>query len=87
MHVDTLQRDITDTTVQAIIRWLSWVTEQELHQAVGQQLEHPNEQYHLHLESTHKALTQPNTPEESTVSLRRASSLQIAHATTNAWPS
>ena len=67
--MDTLRRDITDTTVQAIIRWLSWVTEQELHQAVGKQLEHPNEQYHLHLESTYKALTQPNTPEESAASL------------------
>ena len=67
--MDTLRRDITDTTVQAIISWLSWITERKLHQTVGQQLEHPNERYHLHLQSTYKALTQPNTLEETAASL------------------
>jgi hypothetical protein len=55
--------------VQEILKWLSWITERELHQTVRQQLEHPNEQYHLHLESTYKALNQPNPLEKTTASL------------------
>ena len=42
----------TETTVTAVTQWLTWITEVERHQPLWQQLEHPNEQYHLHLEDT-----------------------------------
>ena len=45
----------TVTTVKAVTQWLTWITEVEMHQTLRQQLEHPNEQYHLHLEATYTA--------------------------------
>ena len=49
----------TVTTVEAVTQWLTWITEVERQQPLWQQLEHPNEQYHLHLEATYLAqLTQ-----------------------------
>ena len=43
----------TETKVTAITQWLTWITEVERHQPLWQQLEHPNEQYHRHLEDTY----------------------------------
>ena len=45
----------TATTVEAVTQWLTWITEVERHQPIWQQLEHPNEHYHLHLETTYLA--------------------------------
>ena len=45
----------TVTTVTAVTQWLTWITEVEMHQPLWQQLEHPNAQYHLHLEATYIA--------------------------------
>jgi hypothetical protein len=61
--------DSDENTVQEILKWLHWNTQRELHQTVRQQLEHPNEQYHLYLESTYKALTQSNPLGEPVESL------------------
>ena len=49
----------TVPTVAVVTQWLTWITEEEKHQPLWQQLEHPNEQYNLHLEATYIAqLTQ-----------------------------
>jgi hypothetical protein len=61
--------DSNENTVQAIPKWLSWITIGEMHQTVRKQLEHPNEQYHLHLETTYKALTQPSSIEKTEATL------------------
>jgi hypothetical protein len=61
--------DSNEKTVQEILKWLHWITQRNLHQTIRQQLEHPNEQYHLHLESKYKDLTQSNPLEEPVVSL------------------
>ena len=50
----------TVTTVTAVTQWLTWITEVEMHQPLWQQLEHPNAQYHLHLEATYIAQLQSN---------------------------
>jgi hypothetical protein len=55
----------TATTVTAITQWLTWITEMEIHQTVRQQLEHPNAQYHLHLEATYTAQLQQHQAEEA----------------------
>ena len=55
----------TVTTVKAVTQWLTWITEVEMHQTLWQQLEHPNEQYHLHLEATYAAQLQHNQDEGS----------------------
>ena len=54
----------TETTVTAVTQWLTWITEMERHQPLWQQLEHPNEQYHLHLEATYLAQLQQHQEEE-----------------------
>jgi hypothetical protein len=58
-----------ENTVQEILKWLHWITQRELYQTIRQQLEHPNEQYHLYLDFTYKALTQSNLSEEPVESL------------------
>ena len=55
----------TETTVKAVTQWLTWITDVEMHQTLRQQLEHPNEQYHLHLEATYTAQLQHHQAEES----------------------
>ena len=54
-----------ETTVKAVTQCLTWITEVEMHQTLRQQLEHPNEQYHLHLEATYTAQLQHHQDEES----------------------
>ena len=53
----------TETTVKAVTPWLTRITEVEMQQTLRQQLEHPNEQYHLHLEATYTAQLQHNQEE------------------------
>ena len=55
----------TVTTVTAVTQWLTWITEMEMHQTLRQQLEHPNAQYHLHLEATYTAQHQQHQAEEA----------------------
>jgi hypothetical protein len=55
--VDTLRRDITDTTVQAIISWLSWITEQECQQLIRPPLPYRLTQCMQHLQVTYEAQT------------------------------
>ena len=47
---------VSDNTLHAIQEWLTWITEEELHQSVQQQIEHPTQEYHRYL--CH-ALSQP----------------------------
>ena len=54
----------TDTTVTVVTQWLTWITEMEMHQTLRQQLEHPNAQYHLHLEATYTAQLQQHHAEK-----------------------
>ena len=54
----------TVTTVTAVTQWLTWITDVEMHQPLWQQVEHPNAQYHLHLEATYTAQFQPHQEEE-----------------------
>ena len=54
---DSIQRDITDTTVQAIISWLSWITEQESQQPIRPTLTYRPTQYMQHLQVTYEAHT------------------------------
>ena len=55
----------TATTVMAVTQWFTWITEVEMHQTLRQQLEHPNAQYHLHLEATYTAQLQQHQAEEA----------------------
>ena len=55
----------TVTTVTAVTQWLTWITEVETHQPLWQQLDHPNAQYHLHLEATYIAQLQQHQEEEA----------------------
>ena len=55
----------TATKVKAVTQWLIWITEVERHQTLRQQLEHPNAQYHLHLEATYTAQIQQHQDEKS----------------------
>ena len=41
---------VSDNTLHAIQEWLTWITEEELHQSVQQQIEHPTQEYHRYLE-------------------------------------
>ena len=54
-----------EITVKTVTQWLTWITEVEMHQTLRQQLEHPNEQYHLHLEATYTAQLPHHQDEES----------------------
>ena len=56
-----------ENTVKAVTQWLTWITEVEMHQALRQQLEHPNKQYHLHLADTYTAQLQHNHGEVTEV--------------------
>jgi hypothetical protein len=47
------------------MQWLTWITDVEMHRTLRQQLEHPNEQYHFHLEATYIAQLQHHQDEES----------------------
>ena len=51
--------------MKAVTQWLTWITEEEMHQTLRQQLEHPNAQYHLHLEATYTAQIQQHQDEKS----------------------
>ena len=63
-----------------VTQWLTWITEVERHQPLWQQLEHPNEQNHLHLEVTYLAqLTQYH--EEATTAEGGGCSDQDTHMT------
>ena len=55
----------TVTTVKAVTQWLTWITEMEMHQTLRQQLDHPNEQYRLHLEATYTEQLKHHQDEES----------------------
>ena len=44
---------VSEDTLHAIQEWLTWITEEELHQPVQQQIEHPTQEYHRYLESTY----------------------------------
>ena len=55
----------TVTTVKAVTQWLTWITAEEMHQTLRQQLEHANEQYYLHLDATYTAQHQHHQDEES----------------------
>ena len=68
----------TVTTVEAVTQWLTWITEVERHQPLWQQLEHPNEQYHLHLEATYLAQL-PQYHEEEAAAEGGGSSDQDTH--------
>ena len=48
---------MTDTTVQAIISWLSWITEQESQQPIRPTLTYRPTQYMQHLQVTYEAHT------------------------------
>ena len=41
--------------MKAVTQWLAWITKFEMLQTLRQQLEHPNEKYHLHLKATYTA--------------------------------
>ena len=58
MDETTEESKATDTVtkVTAVTQWLTWITEVEMHQTLWQQLEHPNAQYHLHLEADRRWL-------------------------------
>ena len=43
----------SDNTLHAIQEWLTWITEEELHQSVQQQIEHSTHEYHRYLERTY----------------------------------
>jgi hypothetical protein len=47
---------VPDDTLHAILQWLTWITEEERHQSVQQQLEHPMKEYHRYLETTYDLL-------------------------------
>ena len=55
----------TVTKMTAVIQWLTWITEVEMHQPQWQQLEHPNAHYHRHLEATYIAQFQQHQEEEA----------------------
>jgi hypothetical protein len=38
---------------RALLPWLTWITEKELHQSVQQQIEHSTQEYHRYLETTY----------------------------------
>ena len=63
----------TETTVTAITQWLTWITEVERHQPLWQQLEHPNEQYHRHLEDTYLVQLQQHPAMKATTDDDRGS--------------
>ena len=47
---------VPDDTLHAILQWLTWIAEEERHQSVQQQLEHPTKEYHRYLETTYDLL-------------------------------
>ena len=49
---------VPNATLHAILQWLTWITEEELHQSVQQQIEHPTKEYHRYLETTYGLLFQ-----------------------------
>ena len=59
-------RAVSDDTLHAIQEWLTWITEEELHQSVQQQIEHLTQEYHRYLESTY-AMRSLHNCEESQV--------------------
>ena len=63
----------TETTMTVVTQWLTWITEVERHQPLWQQLEHPNEQYHLHLEDTYLAQLQQHQEDEAATDGDRSS--------------
>jgi hypothetical protein len=44
---------VSDAKLQAIVQWLTWITEGKLYQSVQQKIEHPTQEYHRYLETTY----------------------------------
>ena len=57
MPVVTQQEDSMSTTAQAVIGWLSWITEQERQQITRSPLPYLPTQYMHHLQVTYEAHT------------------------------
>jgi hypothetical protein len=70
--MNTLKRDITDPTVQAIISWQCWIIVQERQQLIGSQLFYRPVQYMQHLQVTYDEQTShADGPQESLDAARR----------------